>query len=234
MRALLLTGAVISVTLGCPSPARGQSGLIDRLEVSATLGATPNQPRAFADCNSPIAGRLGARLALRVAPAWRVDFRNQGEFGVDSSICFRCEACAYCSFDRCLQPPVVGPYAIRDGHYESPIRGSIFMATGLGIERTILGGKLAQLRVHAGASRIWIKRLWVPELSTALHFGRGLLRGVVEISLWHYTLPRTDVTTSLLNGQAVGSKTEQVRVHENTFYLDVGFTLHPSLDLGIR
>jgi len=225
------TGVLLAtLLLAVSGPALGyaQSRATSRFEAGLTIGGSANEPLAFANCGSRVAGRVGGRLGFRLAPSWHVDLRTQIVSGIGAPICFLCEAC-FCSFGHCVPfPPSAGPYVNHDGYYASPLAGSTFVMTSVGAERRLLGTPFGEWRVRGGAARIWNKHLWAPELSSSLHFGSGMIGGVFEVGVSHYSLHRTDTATSYLDGQVVGTTTSLVPVHETTIYVDVGFTIHPS------
>jgi hypothetical protein len=219
-------------TLSGPSAARAQRTPGSPIELGFTIGATPNYPPAFRDYyrNNSLAGSLEGRLALRLASFWHADVRAGVVSGLHSEgPSFVCEACNGCSFGQCVAgPPFVGPYVIRDGYYESPFDGSSFATTRLGSDWTVLTRAGKEWRVGIGIGRMWTKHVWTPQVASSVHWDVGPLRGMVEMSLWRYTLQRTDITRSFLNGQLVDETVSQEPIHETTLFVNLGLALHGS------
>jgi hypothetical protein len=227
----LLAWILFVETLSGPTAARAQRTLGSPIEVGFTIGATPNYPPAFRDyyCYSSFAGSLGGRLAVRLASFWHADVRTAFVSGLQSKgPCFVCEACNGCSFGQCVGLPFVGPYVIRDGYYESPLYGSSFAITRLGSDWTILTHAGKEWRVGIGVGRMWTKHVWTPQVASSVHWDVGSLRGMVEVSLWRYTLQRTDITYSFLNGELVDRTLSQEPIHETTLFVNLGLALHGS------
>ena len=222
---VLLTATLLVVTWSGPSTAAAQRAASSSFEAGLTLGATPHLPSAFDPCHF-LAGSFGGRLALRLASFWHVDVRTDivGNVGAPP-ICFVCEACV-CSFDRCVAPPpATGPYVLRDGRYDPPLSGSSFWISRLGSEWTVATHGSLGWRVGIGVGRIWGKHLWTPQLTSGFHWGSGLVRGILELSLWQYTVQRTDVESTYLDGQLVSQTLSREPIHETTVFLNLGFAI---------
>ena len=222
----LLAGIVLVAALGKPCPVVAQRIPDSPFELGLTIGATPNYPKAFDRCGTGFAGSFGGRLAARLTTFWHAELRTDIVSGVATSPCFVCEAC-FCSFDRCvIPPPATGSYVVRDGRFDPPLFGSSFWITRLDSDWTVARHASKEWRVGVGVGRMWGKHLWTPQLASSLHWGSGSFRGIVEVSVWRYTVQRTDIENSYLNGQLVSQAFTREPIHETTVFLNIGLALH--------
>ncbi|HSD33559.1 MAG TPA: hypothetical protein VLB49_16710 [Gemmatimonadales bacterium] len=197
----------------------GQARSPARFEVVVDAGLTGNAAAAFSEdqiCTSGAALSAGARLRGGLG-RW-IGVEIVGQLFSNFSV-------AACMVDLIPPPPQSGPYTYQYDFYDASVVGYPFAATGVRVQLVPLRGGAAEVRAWGGLSRLWAKRITVPQAGLTALLGRRRVRALLEADTWWYRVPRHEVTLHYLDGQLVSRQDGVSRVQARTIVFRAGVVI---------
>lgn len=202
----------------------GQTPRPARFETVFDVGFTGNSAVGFSEdqiCTSRTAWSFGARVRRALGRRFGAEVAGQLFANLSGRQCV----------DGLIPPPPpTGPYTYQYGYYDTRIVGYPFAITGVRLQSVPLSGTRGALRIWGGVSRIWAKRITVPQAGLSVEVGRRGVRTLLEADTWWYRVPRHRLTLNYLDGQLVSRQDAVTRVRTSTIVLRAGIVF--PLDLS--
>jgi hypothetical protein len=190
-----------------------------RFEMIFDAGFSGNAAVGFSEdqiCTSRTAWSFGARLHRDLGSRFAAEITGQ---------LFANLAGQHCVDGLIPPPPPTGPYTYRYSYYDTRVVGYPFAVSGLRVQFVPLNGAAGALRVSVGVSRIWAKRITVPQAGVAVVLGRRRVRTLLEADTWWYRVPRHRLTLNYLDGQLVSAQDAVAGVRASTIVLRAGLII---------
>lgn len=187
-----------------------------RFEAMFDAGFTGNAAVGFSKdqiCTSRTAWSFGARLRRDLGGRFAAEITGQ---------LFASLATQNCLDGLIPPPPPTGPYTYQYNYYDSRVVGYPFAVSGLRVQFVPLNGAAGVVRAWGGVSRIWAKRITVPQAGLAVVLGHRRVRTLLEADTWWYRVPRHRLTLNYLDGQIVSVQDVVGRVPARTIVLRAG------------
>src|SRR5512135_115330 len=190
-----------------------------RFEAIFDAGFTGNAAVGFSKdqiCTSRTAWSFGARLRRDLGGRFAAEITGQ---------LFASLATQHCVDGLIPPPPPTGPFTYQFSYYDDRVVGYPFAMTGLRVQFVPLSGAGGELRAWGGVSRIWAKRITVPQAGLGAVVGRHRVRALLEADSWWYRVPRHRLTLNYLDGQLVSRQDVVTRVQARTLVLRAGLVI---------
>ena len=190
-----------------------------RFEMIFDAGFSGNAAVGFSEdqiCTSRTAWSFGARLRRDLGVRFAAEITGQ---------LFASLAGQHCVDGLIPPPPPTGPYTYQFRYYDTKVIGYPFAVTGVRMHLVPLSGPRGAMWVWAGVSRIWAKRITVPQAGLAVVLGRRRVRTLFEADSWWYRVPRHRLTLNYLDGQLVSAQDAVAGVRASTIVWRAGLII---------
>ena len=190
-----------------------------RFEAIFDAGFTGNAAVGFSEdqiCTSRTAWSFGVRLRRDLGSRFAAEITGQ---------LYASLAGQHCVDGLIPPPPPTGPYTYQYNYYDARVVGYPFAVNGLRVQFVPLNGAAGAVRTWGGVSRIWAKRITVPQAGVAVVLGRRRVRTLLEADTWWYRVPRHRLTLNYLDGQLVSAQDAVAGVRASTIVLRAGLII---------
>jgi hypothetical protein len=190
-----------------------------RFEVTFDAGFSGNTAVGFSEdqiCTSRTAWSFGARLRRDLGGRFAAEITGQ---------LFANLAGQHCVDGLIPPPPPTGPYTYQYNYYDARVVGYPFAVNGLRVQFVPLNGAAGVVRAWGGVSRIWAKRITVPQAGVSVVLGRRRVRTLLEADTWWYQVPRHRLTLNYLDGRIVSAQDDVHRVPARTIVIRAGVVI---------